>query len=65
MFCVGEGLDDIALAIKCRPNDIDPELFRLLKVMGVIRAYVGIETNSNEGIVSPIAASRARTIVGP
>jgi anaerobic magnesium-protoporphyrin IX monomethyl ester cyclase len=47
-----EGLDDIALVIKCRPNDVDPELFRLLKGMGVIRAYVGIETNSNEGIVS-------------
>ena len=47
-----EGLDDIALVIKCRPNDVDPELFRLLKAMGVIRAYVGIETNSDEGIVS-------------
>jgi radical SAM superfamily enzyme YgiQ (UPF0313 family) len=47
-----EGLDDIALVVKCRPNDVDPELFRLLKDIGVIRAYVGIETNSNEGIVS-------------
>jgi radical SAM superfamily enzyme YgiQ (UPF0313 family) len=47
-----EGLDDVAFVIKCRPNDVDPELFRLLKSMGVIRAYVGIETNSNEGIVS-------------
>ena len=47
-----EGLDDVALVVKCRPNDVDPELFRLLKDIGVIRAYVGIETNSNEGIVS-------------
>lgn len=47
-----EGLDDFALVIKCRPNDVDPGLFRLLKGMGVIRAYVGIETNSGEGIVS-------------
>jgi radical SAM superfamily enzyme YgiQ (UPF0313 family) len=47
-----EGLDDIALVIKCRPNDVDPELFRLLKDMGAIRAYVGVETNSDEGIVS-------------
>ena len=46
------GLDDVALVIKCRPNDVDPELFRLLKDIGVIRAYVGIETNSDEGIVS-------------
>lgn len=47
-----EGLDDVAFVIKCRPNDVDPELFRLLKDMGVIRAYVGIETNSSEGVVS-------------
>ena len=47
-----EGLDDVAFVVKCRPNDVDPELFRLLKDMGVIRAYVGIETNSSEGIVS-------------
>jgi radical SAM superfamily enzyme YgiQ (UPF0313 family) len=48
----GYGMHDIALVIKCRPNDVDPELFTLLKSMGLIRAYVGIETNSDEGIVS-------------
>jgi radical SAM superfamily enzyme YgiQ (UPF0313 family) len=47
-----EGLDDVAMVIKCRPNDVDEGLFRMLKDMGVIRAYVGIETNSDEGIVS-------------
>ncbi len=46
------GLDDIALVVKCRPTDVHPELFTLLKEMGLIRAYVGIETNSGEGIVS-------------
>jgi len=46
------GLDDIALVVKCRPNDVEPELFRVLQSMGVIRAYVGIETNSDEGLVS-------------
>lgn len=46
------GLTDIALVIKCRPNDVDPALFALLKSMGMIRAYIGIETNSDEGIVS-------------
>jgi hypothetical protein len=45
-------MNDIALVIKCRPNDVDPQLFTLLKSMGLIRAYVGIETNSDEGIVS-------------
>jgi len=46
------GMTDIGLVIKCRPNDVDPDLFRLLKSIGLIRAYVGIETNSDEGIVS-------------
>ena len=45
-------MTDIALVIKCRPNDVTPELFSLLKSMGLLRAYVGIETNSDEGIVS-------------
>lgn len=48
----GYGMNDIGLVIKCRPNDVDPELFTLLRSMGLIRAYVGIETNSDEGIVS-------------
>jgi hypothetical protein len=47
-----EGMDDIALVIKCRPNDVTRELFELLKSIGLIRAYVGIETNSEEGIIS-------------
>lgn len=46
------GMDDIALVIKCRPNDVTRDVFMLLKSMGMIRAYVGIETNSDEGIVS-------------
>ncbi len=46
------GMDDIGIVIKCRPNDVDAELFSLLRRMGLIRAYVGIETNSDEGIVS-------------
>ncbi len=46
------GMTDIALVLKCRPNDVHPELFALLKEMGLIRMYVGIETNSGEGIVS-------------
>lgn len=47
-----EGLTDIGIVIKCRPDDVDPHLFRVLKDMGVIRAYVGIETATEEGIVS-------------
>jgi hypothetical protein len=47
-----EGIEHAGLVIKCRPNDVDEELFALLKGMGLMRAYVGIETNSDEGIVS-------------
>ncbi len=47
-----EGMTDVGLVIKCRPDDVDPELFALLQEMGMIRAYVGIETSSDEGIVS-------------
>jgi anaerobic magnesium-protoporphyrin IX monomethyl ester cyclase len=46
------GLDDVGFVIKCRPNDVDPELFELLVSIGLVRAYVGIETNSGEGLVS-------------
>ncbi len=46
------GLGDIGLVIKCRPNDVEEELFSLLKEMGLIRAYVGVESNSEEGLVS-------------
>lgn len=46
------GMTDIGLVIKCRPNDVDRELFELLRDMGMIRAYVGIETSSDEGVVS-------------
>jgi radical SAM superfamily enzyme YgiQ (UPF0313 family) len=47
-----EGLGDIGLVVKCRPHDVHPELLGLLRSMGLIRAYVGIETNSGEGLVS-------------
>jgi radical SAM superfamily enzyme YgiQ (UPF0313 family) len=46
------GMTDIALVIKCRPNDVHHDLFALLKSMGLIRVYIGIETNSDEGIIS-------------
>lgn len=63
-------LDGVALVIKCRPDDVDLELFELLKSMGLIRAYVGIETNSRAGIeslnrrVSPEDNERALRVLG-
>jgi Radical SAM superfamily len=51
--CVRErGLDSIGFVVKCRPPDVDPELFALLKDMGLVRAYIGIENSSDEGIAS-------------
>jgi radical SAM superfamily enzyme YgiQ (UPF0313 family) len=45
-------LDGIGLVMKCRPQEVDRQLFESLQSMGVIRVYVGIETNSDEGVVS-------------
>lgn len=46
------GLSDIGMVVKCRPHDVSPALLDLMRSLGVIRAYVGIETNSSEGMVS-------------
>ena len=35
---------EIAFTIKCRADDVDEALFRRLKAIGLIRAYVGIES---------------------
>jgi hypothetical protein len=34
------------MSIKCRADDVDCDLFRRLHAMGVVRAYVGIESGS-------------------
>ncbi len=36
----------IAFTVKCRPDEVEVPLFRLLKEMGLVRAYVGIESGS-------------------
>lgn len=36
--------------IKCRPDDVNEELFTYLKSMGLVRAYVGIESSSALGV---------------
>jgi radical SAM superfamily enzyme YgiQ (UPF0313 family) len=35
---------EIAFTIKCRPDDVEPELFRRLQRMGLLRVYVGVES---------------------
>ncbi len=44
--------EPFAFVIKCRPDDVDADLFRYLKSMGLVRAYVGIETHSAAGIAA-------------
>jgi hypothetical protein len=40
----------LAFVIKCRPDDVQRDLFSYLKSKGLVRAYVGIETHSDAGI---------------
>ncbi|MFH1194143.1 MAG: radical SAM protein [bacterium] len=42
--------EQFAFVIKCRPDDVEENLFRYLKKMGLVRVYIGIETNSKTGI---------------
>ena len=41
---------EIAFTIKCRADDVEPGLFRRLKRMGLIRAYVGIESGCQRSL---------------
>jgi anaerobic magnesium-protoporphyrin IX monomethyl ester cyclase len=34
----------IAFTIKCRPDDVEPEILRRLQRMGLLRVYVGVES---------------------
>jgi anaerobic magnesium-protoporphyrin IX monomethyl ester cyclase len=44
------GLDDVALLIKARPDDLDPDLFAYLKDLGLVRLFMGIENASEGGL---------------
>jgi SAM-dependent methyltransferase len=39
-----------AFVVKCRPDDVEEELFAYLQARGLARAYVGIESHSRTGI---------------
>ena len=41
---------DIAFTIKCRADDVDEDLFRQLKAMGLVRVYVGIESGCQSSL---------------
>lgn len=44
------GVDDVALVLKARPDDLDPEVFRVLQDIGLLRVYIGIEAGSSQGL---------------
>ena len=41
---------DVIMSIKCRADDVEEELFRRLMDMGVVRAYVGVESGSDHSL---------------
>ena len=41
---------DVLLSIKCRADDVEESLFRRLLDMGVVRAYVGVESGSDHSL---------------
>jgi radical SAM superfamily enzyme YgiQ (UPF0313 family) len=41
---------DVMLSIKCRADDVEEGLFRRLREMGVVRAYVGVESGSDHSL---------------
>jgi len=43
---------DVALLLKCRPNDVDRDLFVACKELGLVRVYVGVETDAPAGLVT-------------
>jgi len=43
---------DVMMSIKCRADDVEEGLFRRLLHMGVMRAYVGIESGSDHSLAT-------------
>jgi radical SAM superfamily enzyme YgiQ (UPF0313 family) len=47
------GVRNIATIVKARPNDLDSEVMSAMRErLGLIRVYVGIETNSEQGLLT-------------
>ena len=44
------GVDDVALVLKARPDDLDDAVFRVLSDIGLLRIYIGIEAGSSQGL---------------
>ena len=46
------GVQDVGLALKCRPGDVDRRVFERLKEMGLLRVFLGIESGTSAGLAS-------------
>jgi radical SAM superfamily enzyme YgiQ (UPF0313 family) len=44
------GVDDVALVLKARPDDLDEDVFAVLHEIGLLRVYIGIEAGSSQGL---------------
>ncbi len=44
------GVDDVALVLKARPDDLDDAVFQVLREIGLLRVYIGIEAGSSQGL---------------
>jgi hypothetical protein len=42
---------DVIMSIKCRADDVEADLFQRLHDMGVVRAYVGVESGSDASLL--------------
>lgn len=43
-------VDDIALVVKARPDDVEDRVFSVLQDIGLLRVYLGIEAGSTQGL---------------
>ncbi len=43
-------VDDVALVVKARPDDVDERVFSVLREIGLLRVYIGIEAGSTQGL---------------
>ena len=44
------GVNDIAVVVKARPDDVDARVFDVLEDIGLLRVYLGIEAGSTQGL---------------
>jgi radical SAM superfamily enzyme YgiQ (UPF0313 family) len=44
------GVDDVAVVVKARPDDVDERVFAVLEEIGLLRVYLGIEAGSTSGL---------------